>query len=226
MHLANWNTVSRSLREDALDRMLTRYRPVLMNPRVWDTMSAHDWDAVPQPIRTLAYRQMVAYWTGFYGVGERYELDPGAVRDTLAAIMMSESWFEHRAVSGSPSGNLDLGLVQVSDFARDRLRQLYRNGIVDVGLEDEAYFNPWSATRFLALWMSLLLDEARGDLDLAVRAYNRGIAYAIDEAGATYLDTVHRRLRRFIRNQDAPPAWDYLWRRGQTLQREEWPWLH
>jgi hypothetical protein len=226
MHLANWNTVSRSLREDALDRMLTRYRPVLMNPRVWDTMSAHDWDAVPQPIRTLAYRQMVAYWTGFYGVGERYELDPGAVRDTLAAIMMSESWFEHRAVSVSRSGNRDLGLVQASDFARDRLRQLYRNGIVDVHLEDEAYFNPWSATRFLALWMSLLLDEARGDFDLAVRAYNRGIAYAIDEAGATYLDTVHRRLRRFIRNQDAPPAWDYLWRRGQTLQREEWPWLH
>jgi hypothetical protein len=61
-------------------------------------------------------------------VGERYELDPGAVRDTLAAIMMSESWFEHRAVSVSRSGNRDLGLVQASDYSRDRVRQLYRKG--------------------------------------------------------------------------------------------------
>jgi hypothetical protein len=225
MHLSNWNGVPKPLREKGLDLLLTRYRHILASPRAWDAMSPDDWDEVPQPIRTIAYREMVAYWAGYYHVGDAFGLPSGFVAETLSAIVMSESWFDHRGVFVNADGTRDVGLGGASEYARERIRTLHAAGLVDATFTDDDYEDPWKATRFVTIWMSLLLAEADGSLETAVRAYNRGMASAWDARGTRYHSMVQSRLHTFIRNHDAPVAWDYVWRQARAIERIEWPWI-
>jgi hypothetical protein len=223
MALEDWNAVPSELRHAAFALMLQRYGGLLNQPAVWDRMKPENWDRVPQPIRTVAFRRMVAYWSGFYKVGQQYGLSSQRAAEVLAAVVMSESWFDHRAHARNRDGTLDIGLCGASEYARHQVRELHERGHVDVSFADADYYDPWKATRFAAVWLSLMLEESGGDLELAVAAYNRGTANARDSLGVQYLAQVNRRLSRFIRNQRAPDAWSDMWQLSRQSLRSAPP---
>lgn len=219
MHFNDWDRVPEPLRTLGLERMITRYRPVTSGPGAWAAMTPEDWDAVPQPMRAMAYIRMAEFWAEHYGVGAGVGLPWREAADTLATILMVESWFEHRAVNVDVEGNRDLGLPQASDYFRESLERLHREGRLAFGLEEGDYFDPWTAILAGAVWLDLMLDEARGDPDLAVRAYRKGIHAARQGAAQEYLENVKRKRERYIRNRGASPAWDLLSRRLRPRTR-------
>jgi hypothetical protein len=218
MHFDDWDRLDAAAREIGLPRLLARYGHLAADVPLWRQMTALDWDQVPQPIRAMAIVGMIEYWVQFDETGAGYGLDPTLVLRTAKAIAMSESWFDHRAVYINTDGSADIGIASASAFARDALRRLHARALADFALDDDDYYNPWLASRWLAFWLGLLLDEADGDLPLAIRAYNVGIGRAVGGQGRDYLAGVERRRRRYFEGPSDSPTWSALsqYRRDQV----------
>jgi hypothetical protein len=212
MHLGDWDRVPEHARERALDVMLVGYRAVL-SPAAWPDMTVTDWDLVPQPMRAVAYLRMIRHWVANRQVGTEFGLRTSQVAQAVAAIVMAESWFEHRAVNENPYGNRDLGLAQCSDPCRARLASMAAAGEISDAPLEEDYLDPRVGTWVATVWFERELRNAGGDVPRAIRAYHRGLPAAMDEKGDAYLEKVERLRDDYIRTQRASPAWDHLIRR-------------
>jgi hypothetical protein len=219
MHFEDWDQLPADLRAEGLGRMLDRYGRYAVTPALWTVMTADDWDQVPQPIRAMAFVSMIEHWVQFYAVGEGFDLDQDEVLRTVKAIAMSESWFDHRSFLLNTDGSVDIGIAGASAYARRVIRRWSDSGRIDFSFEDGDYFNPYNATRFLAFWFQAMLEEADGDLPLAIRAYNWGIGRARAGFGAEYLDAVERRRRRYFNG----PSGSFTWRLLSQFRRENLP---
>lgn len=217
MHFDDWDRLDAASRHQGLTNMLAMHGHLLADPGLWRRMGPHEWDDVPQPVRAMAIVGMIEQWVAVYEVGAVHALDPRLVLRTAKAIAMSESWFDHRALHINPDGSTDIGLGGASVFAREALGRLRERGLADFTLRDDEYYNPWLASRWLAFWLRLSLDEAGGDLALAIRAYNVGIGRATRGQGQEYLAGVERRRRRYFEGPSDSPTWSALsqYRRDQ-----------
>ena len=212
MHFDDWDQVPVDLREQALQAMVRAYAPIFLGSPVWRAMGPEDWDAVPQPIRAMAYLRMIWFWTLAEDVGSEFGLEPRALAHTVAAIVMAESWFEHRAVNENEWGNRDLGLAQCSDHCRAGIVEMALHGEITFMPHEAEYFDPWTAARVATIWFERELLRAGGDVDLAIRAYHRGMDAAMDEKGTAYHARVVRLRERYIRAQTASASWRFLTR--------------
>ena len=197
MRLEDWNNAPPLLRHAGLSEMFSRYGHVLQGPTAWEPMTALDWDEVPHPVRAVAALRMIRWRVAVTAPDGAFGVAAAEIAETLSAILMVESWFEHRAVNVNPRGDRDLGLAQASEFCRSRLEALYERGCIQQAFTEQDYFDPWRATGVATIWFLLMLDEAEGDLGLAVRAYHRGIAAARAGAGQAYFEQVEKRKQWF-----------------------------
>lgn len=218
MHLGDWDRVPAQPRRAALDAMLRKYRGVLRRS-AWTAMSIEDWDVVPQPIRAAAYLRMAHHWAVQRGIGAEFGLSPRQMGQVIGAIIMAESWFEHRSVNENEYGR-DLGLAQCSDFCRQGLAEMAARGEIPFDPETIDYFHPLTGSRVAAVWFERELRRAEGDVALAIRAYHRGLDDALDEKGDVYAAKVRRLRDRYVRTQEASETWQYLTRRiVETVDR-------
>ena len=58
----------------------------------------------------MAFLNIINNWDDRYQVGRSYRLNRRLVTDTLQAVAMSASWFEHRAINVNANGSRDIGL--------------------------------------------------------------------------------------------------------------------
>ncbi len=210
MQFEDWDVLPADARNSGLQRLLTRYGSLATDRGGWRTMTANDWDYVPQPARVMAIAGMIEYWVGRYNVGADAGLDREFAARTVKAIVMSESWFEHRARHRNTDGSVDIGIGGASEFARRTIRRWYAAGLCDFTMSDDDYDNPWLASRWIAFWFAEMLQEADGDADLAIRAYNKGIGAALEGEGEEYLTGVRRRRRRYFVGPSGSPTWAAL----------------
>lgn len=210
MHFGDWDGVDPAYRTSALQAMARSYEQLFRGPVSWHHMTAEDWDDVPQPVRSMAYLRMIWHWARLEGVGVEFGLVPEHVAQTIGAIVMAESWFEHRAFNQNQWGNLDLGLAQCSDYCREEIAAMVARCELLFRPTEADYFHPWTATRIATLWFRRELRLAEGDVDLATRAYHRGIAHAHDEKGDTYVARVQQVRDRYIRAQGQSETWRFL----------------
>jgi len=219
MRFEDWDTVPGPLREQGLSAMLRRDGSVLAGPEAWARLDAAAWDTVPLPVRAMAVLRMIdervaAAADGRFGATEQ------GISDTVAAIVMVESWFEHRAVNINTNGERDLGLAQASAGCRRRLGLLHARGEIPNRFEEADYFDPLKASQVAVLWYLRLLHAAGGDESTAIRAYHKGLRAARAGKGVEYLDQVVAKRTRFIRNREAPPSWRFLFTRTRVTPRE------
>ena len=217
MHIGDWDRVDPAYRTSALQAIVRSYEPLFRGPVSWRHMTAEDWDKVPQPVRSMAYLRMIWRWARLERVGAEFGLVPEHVAQAIGAIVMTESWFEHRAVHENQWGNRDLGLAQCSDYCREEIAGMSARSELLFRPTEADYFNPWVATRIATVWFRRELALAEGDVDLAIRAYHRGIDNAYDEKGDMYLARVQQLRDRYIRAHGSSGTWRFLVRQIGVL---------
>jgi hypothetical protein len=210
MHFGNWDQLPQDVREPALRRMVHVYAPLLRDPAAWLDMRVEDWDKVPQPIRAVAFLRMAHHWAVSRQPGAEFGLDPVRMGQTVGAIMLAESWFDHRAMHVNAWGNRDMGLAQCSDHCRKTLEDMAVNGEIPFAPTDEEYFDPSIASWVATVWFERELRRSHGDVDRAIRAYHRGQDNAMDEKGTAYLANVLRLRERYVITQRSSESWRFL----------------
>ena len=197
-YIDDWDLLPADARERGLEKLMEKYKGFLFDAGKWSEMNASSWDYVPPPVRTIAYMNMIDYWSRHYNGGKKFGMSTKEFAGLVKAIVKAESWYEHRAINRNPDGTKDLGLSHLTDCSRKSISNLFGKNYTG-----KDYLNPLVGTEAAVLWFSQMLNESNGDVKQAVRAYNKGTAKAREGEGAEYYERVSS-LSSVISNPVSP----------------------
>ncbi|HLC62246.1 MAG TPA: transglycosylase SLT domain-containing protein [Candidatus Nanoarchaeia archaeon] len=195
----DWDFLPEELRHSGIEKMIEKYGHLISDNTQWQCMTHNDWDYIPPLIRAMAYMKMVDYWSDYHRIGNKFGFDAKHLADIVKAIVMTESWFEHRGLTVNKDGTRDLGLSGATDSTRKAMRRIY-----GIGMEDDNYFDPFRAAKVAVLWFDRMLLESKGKEELAIRAYYRGISKAMQGEGIDYGKRVYTLKNNYITNTSCP----------------------
>lgn len=174
MPIKAWSVIPPGMIEEEMSKLYDRYSELINNRDAWKCMNIDAWSRVHAPARIAAFSEMVDFWVDYYGAGKKSGISKKEMSNTLNAIMIGESYFDHTATNRG-----DYGVSQISTATRATMKKWFKNGRkngIDFNFGDRDYMNPYNSIR-AGVWLfsEILENEAGGDLKLAIGAYNAGI---------------------------------------------------
>jgi len=198
MFWKEWDALPLNIMQRAVDKQFADYS-IYLHPSQWKSMNSEEWDDVPGVIKLGAFLKMIEIESIETKLTDYFLGSELSAKQVMAGIILTESFMFRNAV-----WNDDKGLTQISPYAKNKLKNYpdFKH------LKKIDLFNPYVAIKAGTKWFKNALEDANGNLDIAISAYNTGInsAKRNTKYARKYRSVVYDRILDYVVGDETKSA--------------------